>query len=534
MNKKVIAVTASCALLVAVAASFMGMIGPGGGGQGGGRPGGAGGQGEGSVRQTVVETQTPTIGTIIVTGNFVGTVEAGQQVTVYPKASGEVLSVNYKVGDTVEQGAALLQLNSSTLQSSIAQTQAALATSEAKAQLNLKIAQGNLENAEGNVADGYNSSLLSAEAAVKSAENKLEQDNIAYRTARRNYNDAKDEDGQDVTDTALEALRDARIKAELAVESSQLSLEQAKANLEAVKKQVAEQNTSVADSLAMAELNADFTDQYIALEQQKKNLADYTVMAPISGVIEQRNLDVYDMASQSTPAFIITNKESVTITFGVAESSLTSMRVGDEVTVEKNGETCGGYITEISNMVDSASGLFNVKAAVENAPFELRSGSTITIKVATQRVENEIMIPINAVYYDNGKPFVYLFVDGKASKTFIETGISDAQNIQVVSGVKMTDNVIVTWSASLYDTAEVYLPGTAPTAGEGGAGAPGEQAADATDGQREELEAADQETADSNRGGEAAQAGARPGVREAGGEAGESGAKSAEAEGDTQ
>jgi len=408
----------------------------------------------------IVETRLPVRGNIAVTGEYIGTVEPGQQVTVYPKTAGEVLSANFQVGDSVEQGAVLCQLDSTTLQFTIAQTQAAIASAEAKAQYGLEVAQENLETYKANVAEGTNASLLAAEAAVLTAENGVESAVVNLRTARSNYNDAKDgliynADGSDYTDQQITALRDVKRQAEITLEKAQLGLEQAKENLEAAKVQVRDQETSVKNSVKSAELNTDFSDQYIALQKLQKDLNDAVITAPISGIIEQRNVDPFDMASPQSPVYVISNKDLMMVSFKIPEASLAHMRAGDGLTIDKDGQTWPGVITEIATMADSGSGLFTVKASVENAPFDIRSGSTLKIYADAQRAENCVTISIDALYYDNGMPYVYLVKDGFAVKTPVTTGISDAENVEITSGLTLTDEIITTWSSKLSDGAEI-------------------------------------------------------------------------------
>lgn len=462
-KKKLAVAAAVCVLAGAVGTALMGMApgGMGGGSRGG--SGGGSGAADQAAQKTVVETETPILGNIVVTGSFVGTVEPGQQVTVYPKTSGEVVEANYGVGETVEAGAVLFRLDSASLQLDIAQSQANLKTSQAKAELGLQTAQQDLEDYTSNTENGLNSSLLQAEGKVRSAEIALQQANVDYRTARENYNDyINDEWEGDYSDSERDSLRNAKVSAELKVESAQLTLENEKANLEAVKKEVEEKTITAENSVKTAELNADLSAEYISLQKLQNSLSDYAVKAPISGTIEQKNLDVYDMASTQSAAYVISNRDSLSVSFHVAESALSHLQPGDVITLEKDSETCRGTITEVSTMVDSESGLYTVKASVEDAPFQLRSGSTVKLQAETQKVENEMIIPIDAVYYDNGSPYVFVFGDNAAHKAEVEVGISDANYIHVKSGLSLSDEVIVTWSASLYDGAEVYLPGTVP------------------------------------------------------------------------
>jgi len=473
-KQKIVAVVSSCTAVIVIAGCLLGAVRMGGGG---GAPGGAGGAGdEGTPSQTTVEVAAPTTGSIHVTGEYIGTVEPDQQVIVHPKVSGEVLSVNYAVGETVEKGAVLFSIDSSALESTIAQTKATLSISEAKAALNVESAEDALRHSEedfetyrGNLDEGLNSTLLAKEAAVESAKNKLQTANNNLRAARRTYRDAVDgESSTDYDDDGIQALRDSVSSLEYSVESAQLGLEEAEAALEATKQQIVEQITSnertvtsAERGVATAEINADLSDQYIALEKLEDDLGDYNVKAPISGIIEQRNVEAYDMASSATEAYVISNKELMTVSFSVTETSLATMQVGDTVTVEKSGETCVGTIIEISTMVDSANGLFTVKASVDNAPFTLYSGTKVMIIADTEKAENIMTVPIDAVYYDNGMPYVYVYRDGTANKVMVETGISDDNDIEITSGLSMSDEVIVTWSSNLVDGAEVVLKGAA-------------------------------------------------------------------------
>lgn len=462
-KKKIFAIVASCVAVGVIAISLTGMAGSGGRG---------GDMEEETSKKTVVEVLTPTRGNIVVSGSFVGTVEPGQQVTVYPKAAGEVLEVNFKVGDTVEAGDVLMEIDSKTLRNTIAQTQAGLNSAQAKTALSLEMAKQDQELYNSNLADGYNANLASAEANVISAENGVDTAAAALRTAQRQRRDFINDGIYPVSMTSMEGmvdeelikdqLRDAVVQAELTLEKAQAALETAKNNLEITKKSLEDSKQNMEDGVKMAELNADMTQTQLQLQQLQDNLKDYSVTTPISGTIEQCNVDPYDMVSSQTAVYVVSNKDLFTVSFSVAESALTYMHPGNRITLEKDGSTCAGTISEVSNMVDSKTGLYTVKATVENPPFEMRSGSTIKLYADTQKAENEIMIPIDCVYYDSGSPYVYVFKDNTAVKTMIETGISDAQYIQVKSGLTLSDELIVTWSASLFDGAEVYLPGTAP------------------------------------------------------------------------
>jgi multidrug efflux system membrane fusion protein len=132
------------------------------------------------------------------------------------------------------------------------------------------------------------------------------------------------------------------------------------------------------------------------------------------------------------------------------------MKVNDPIQVEKNGTEYDGNVTEVGSMVNSATGLYDAKAFVNNAE-SLTSGTKVKLTVVMDQVKGVLTVPVDAVNYDNGKAFVYCYDNGTAKKVMIEAGIYDAQTMEVKSGLTAGDQVITTWSNELVDGQEVLL-----------------------------------------------------------------------------
>ena len=142
--------------------------------------------------------------------------------------------------------------------------------------------------------------------------------------------------------------------------------------------------------------------------------------------------------------------------FGVTEKTMKNMSLGDILTVEKNGSSREGSITEIGSMVNSSTGLYDVKASLPQDG-SLSNGTRVKITVVMDHADDVMTIPLDAVNYDAGVPFVYVYNNGVAEKTEIETGIYDSDRMQVVSGLNAGDQVITTWSNELVAGQEVLL-----------------------------------------------------------------------------
>ena len=121
-------------------------------------------------------------------------------------------------------------------------------------------------------------------------------------------------------------------------------------------------------------------------------------------------VDTHDMASPQNPVYVIASRNEMTVNFSVSEDSMKHMQVGDPITVEKGGKTYSGTVLEISTMVDQQTGLFLIKGSVEEAG-DLYTGTTVKVTATTQRIEHAMVVPLDVVYYQSGKPYVYLAED---------------------------------------------------------------------------------------------------------------------------
>ena len=179
------------------------------------------------------------------------------------------------------------------------------------------------------------------------------------------------------------------------------------------------------------------------------------VKAPISGRLESFNVVEKNMLSAGMVG-VISSEGSKTVNFAVTERVQQGIKVGDPFTVEKNGLEYHGTITEVGTMVDMQTGLFMVKAALENAE-GIANGSMVKLYVTAQKAEDVLTVPANAVNYDNGEAFVYTYdaENGLATKVFVEDGLVDAERIEIESGLDYDDQIIVSWTRELYDGASV-------------------------------------------------------------------------------
>ena len=105
--------------------------------------------------------------------------------------------------------------------------------------------------------------------------------------------------------------------------------------------------------------------------------------------------------------------------------------------------------------MNQATGLFQVKASVQANGEQLPSGVSVKISSETYKAENDLIIPYDAVYYDNKGAYVYVADSGNAVKTYVTTGIFNDEEIQILDGIAEGTKVVTSWSPRLVDGVQI-------------------------------------------------------------------------------
>lgn len=333
----------------------------------------------------------------------------------------------------------------------------------------------------------------------------------ALADAQKAYDDAQtalttasetktDEDGNEIVpdETALKSLKDAvdstkknlelaqskenELTSQLAIAKQGLSTAQAALNsIESGKTQLksgieqlkdgkdtiqdnlntAEQTYSITQNEVYPETDATYAAQLqaasVGVDSAKMQLDFYTVKAPISGVVEAANVKKEDMAAAGNPAYIISNKDSMTVTFNVTEKAKNTMNVGDHVTVERNGETFDGTITEIGTMAGQQTKLFQVKATIPGAGDKLPNGVSVKVSATTEKEDGSTLVPFDALYFSGGDAYVYCVVDNKLVRTSVTVGLMDDDHAIIEDGLDAYSLVVSNWSSKLRNGADAEI-----------------------------------------------------------------------------
>jgi len=244
--------------------------------------------------------------------------------------------------------------------------------------------------------------------------------------------------------------------------------------------------------------------------EAKDNLSRATIYAPDDGTISILNVELGERVlgtkqMAGTELMRVANLHNMEVEVDVNENDIVKVKIGDTAKVEVDAylkKQFKGIVTSISNSASTAVSTdqvtnFKVKVRILKESYQdlmegmpssyspFRPGMTATVDIMTRRKVDVLAVPISAVVVKSDtlglrkaepkegeaapivtqtdKLFECVFIKSgdKAKIRIIKTGIQDNTNIEVLSGLKKGDVVIVgpyaTVTKELYSGDKVYV-----------------------------------------------------------------------------
>lgn len=196
--------------------------------------------------------------------------------------------------------------------------------------------------------------------------------------------------------------------------------------------------------------------------QLKGSLAKKTILAPFSGTIGIRQVDIGDYLPSGTVIATLQDLSSLYADFYVAEQAFPKLGIGQQVLVSVAAypnQTFPGAISAINPKVEDSTRNVQVRATLANPDGKLLPGMFTSLQILLPNPRTEVVVPETAVTYTLYGTSVYVAVpktaeDGQPQKTpdgqpvwvaerrFIEAGERREGLVVIAKGVKAGEQVV--------------------------------------------------------------------------------------------
>ncbi|MFP3897585.1 MAG: efflux RND transporter periplasmic adaptor subunit [Anaerolineales bacterium] len=412
-----------------------------------------------------IETVPANRGSIEGLVSTTGSLKAERSQKLSFSMAGRVAEVLMKEGDMVETGQVLARLEGTDLRLNLRQAEAALELNKAQLARTLKgpsdaeiaSAETALASAKANLADLHDGpterdkelARLNVDQAKNSRWNaQASRDAICGRVGRG----ATEAD----CDSAEAQVLNAEVAVEIAETKNEQLLEPPKASaVVQAKAQIAQAEATLnqlmssptEEDIAIAE--AQVHQAQVSVDMAREKLEDLVLRAPFEGRLTSWDPNPEDLVSMDAPVGTLIDATRYHIDVSVDETEIGQIAVGQRVRVSLDAfpdDDIEGHVSQIDLAGESVQGLvvYGVRIDIDDTDLPLKPLMTAAVDIVVERKDDVVLVPNRALRRDESGKYVEVLEGNMLKRVDVETGISDDERTEIVSGLQEGQEVIVT------------------------------------------------------------------------------------------
>lgn len=176
------------------------------------------------------------------------------------------------------------------------------------------------------------------------------------------------------------------------------------------------------------------------------------ITAPFAGTIVERSVDLGQSIRTSDNLFRLAAFSPLYADVFLSENESRSVKPGQSVQLRLDSGVIAvveGRVVRISPVVDGETGTVKVTAEIQSPTAQFRPGAFVRVSIKTDSVADAILIPKSAVLERDGETFVFVTDGNVAHRKTVELGYEDGPSVEIRSGIKTGDLVVVAGQGSL-------------------------------------------------------------------------------------
>lgn len=381
---------------------------------------------------TTYQTEAASTGALAVTIAGTGNLAIRESVECWPKTSGTVLEVAVSEGETVAAGDVLYSLDPADAQSTTTKSYASYLSAK--------------------------DAVQRATAAVAKARNALETVEEAYAAQGRTTS-ASSSGTAPATVGTIKVTKADIAEAEADVASAKTSLYSAKANRESAQQDYEDAQEAEGQLVVKAPCDGVVYSLDVAAGDSVNarsggSSSAGTASSGGSSATSGASGATASTSSGSSAPLALIEEGALCVQLTVNEVDLPSLKLGQraDITIDAFEDmSLTGKVIEVANAGTVSSGVvtFDVWLSIDVPEDGLREGMTAAGTIVAQVVEDALMVPNSGVETDDQGDYVMVMRSGDTEpvRTSVTTGLSNASNTQILSGLS-EGNLVVTSSSS--------------------------------------------------------------------------------------
>lgn len=181
------------------------------------------------------------------------------------------------------------------------------------------------------------------------------------------------------------------------------------------------------------------------LRELKIRLEQTRIYSPMTGYVARRHVDVGALVNPSTPVATVVNINTMVILANAAERDISRIKQGSTAIVTFDGlpgQQYEGRVMRISPLLDPQTRNGAVEIEIQNRGGALKGEMFARAELDLGTARETTLVPRDALVYRGEQPGVYLIEQETARFRAVETGLTQGDKVEVISGLKEGEVVI--------------------------------------------------------------------------------------------
>lgn len=208
-----------------------------------------------------------------------------------------------------------------------------------------------------------------------------------------------------------------------------------------------------------AEVKAGQTIALLDRDEPAMEYKEVEVTAPIEGVFTGYLVDIGTSVNPQIPLGSVADTKIIKVVVNVPEKDINSIRKNDVAKIKVDtypGREFSGTVDMIKPKVEPDTRTAEVSIRIDNKDDRLKTGMFAKGRII-EKAYKDVVIPVEAVLKEQDKSFVYVS-DGKvATKRQVVTGLLQDGDVEIVSGLKIGEQLVVVGQDNLRDGVKVEV-----------------------------------------------------------------------------
>jgi HlyD family secretion protein len=196
--------------------------------------------------------------------------------------------------------------------------------------------------------------------------------------------------------------------------------------------------------------------QGLSLGEAQRRVDELAVRAPVDGFIGTLNVQNRMVVAANAPLMTLVDLSRLEVELEVPETYVADMGLGMNAEIQLPSGVATGKLSALSPEVVRNQVLARVRFDGEQ-PKGLRQSQRVTARLLIEEKPNVVMLPRGPFVESEGGRFAYVVKDGIATRTPIRLGATSISSVEILSGVKPGDKVVIAGTDSFENASRVSI-----------------------------------------------------------------------------